>query len=211
MAGVDAKQVWRGHWRRCGASIWDYATARYCRRQKQVTARLEGHPTQSNLRKRVRKSRPNLSVGQFRTPFPNSIGWTRPREFPTRGKGRTGYNDQIRYPLPKSSQGRFTWPRVENLTREFLKLVVHVRRIERDLLVPSSEAPVRIDCGNPFAKSIVLCSRFAHILAPKPLTVNFRPARYRVMRGLIVGEAVVTLVTPEYSFRLPLASLTKTR
>ena len=41
---------------------------------------------------------------------------TRPREFPTRGKGRTGYNDQIRYPLPKSSQGRFTWPRVENLT-----------------------------------------------------------------------------------------------
>ena len=101
----------------CGnVSDSDYSTARYCRRQKQVTARLEGHPTQSNLRERVRKSRPNLSVGQFRTPFPNSIGWTRPREFPTRGKGRTGYNDQIRYPLPKSSQGRFTWPRVENLT-----------------------------------------------------------------------------------------------
>ena len=37
------------------------------------------------------------------------------------------------------------------------------------------------------------------------------PPRYRDVRGLIVGEAVVTLATPEYSFKLPLASLTRTR
>ena len=39
----------------------------------------------------------------------------------------------------------------------------------------------------------------------------FRPPRYGAVRGLIVGEAVVTLATPEYSFRLPFASLTRIR
>jgi hypothetical protein len=34
---------------------------------------------------------------------------------------------------------------------------------------------------------------------------------HRVLRGLIVGEAVVTLATPEYCFSLPFASLTRTR
>ena len=37
------------------------------------------------------------------------------------------------------------------------------------------------------------------------------PLCYRGLRGSIVGEAVVTLATPEYSFRLPFASLTRTR
>jgi hypothetical protein len=35
--------------------------------------------------------------------------------------------------------------------------------------------------------------------------------RYRDLRGPIAGEAVVTLATPEYPFRLPVASLTRTR
>jgi len=39
----------------------------------------------------------------------------------------------------------------------------------------------------------------------------FRPPRYGTMRGRIVGEAVVTLATFENSFRLPFASLTRTR
>jgi hypothetical protein len=39
----------------------------------------------------------------------------------------------------------------------------------------------------------------------------FRLSRYGAVRGLIVGEAVVTLATPEYSFRLPFASLTRIR
>ena len=38
----------------------------------------------------------------------------------------------------------------------------------------------------------------------------FRPPRYGAVRGLIVGEPVVTLATPEYFFRLPEASLTST-
>jgi hypothetical protein len=38
-----------------------------------------------------------------------------------------------------------------------------------------------------------------------------RRSRYRDMRGTIVSEAVATLATPEYFFRLPLASLTRTR
>jgi hypothetical protein len=35
--------------------------------------------------------------------------------------------------------------------------------------------------------------------------------RYRDLRGPIAGEAVVTLATPEYPFRLPVAPLTRTR
>src|SRR4029077_12906428 len=35
--------------------------------------------------------------------------------------------------------------------------------------------------------------------------------RYRALRGPIAGEAVVTLATPEYPFRLHVASLTRTR
>jgi hypothetical protein len=35
--------------------------------------------------------------------------------------------------------------------------------------------------------------------------------RYRDLRGPIAGEAVVTLATPEYPFRLPVASPTSTR
>lgn len=35
--------------------------------------------------------------------------------------------------------------------------------------------------------------------------------RYRDLRGPIAGEAVVTLATPEYPCRLPVASLTRTR
>ena len=35
--------------------------------------------------------------------------------------------------------------------------------------------------------------------------------RYRDLRGPIAGEAVVTLATPEYPFRLPVASPTRTR
>lgn len=34
---------------------------------------------------------------------------------------------------------------------------------------------------------------------------------YGDLYGLIVGEALVPLNTPEYSFRLPVASVTKTR
>ena len=35
--------------------------------------------------------------------------------------------------------------------------------------------------------------------------------RYRDLRGPIAGEAVVTLATPEYPFRFPVASPTRTR
>ena len=35
--------------------------------------------------------------------------------------------------------------------------------------------------------------------------------RYRDLRGPIAGEAVVTPATPEYPFRLSVASLTRTR
>ena len=39
----------------------------------------------------------------------------------------------------------------------------------------------------------------------------FRSARYRGMRGTIVGEAVVPLATPEYFFTRPFASITRMR
>ena len=49
------------------------------------------------------------------------------------------------------------------------------------------------------------------MVCPLDAEVGFHSPRYRALRGLIVGEAVVTLATPEYSFRFPLASATRTR
>ena len=57
------------------------------------------------------------------------------------------------------------------------------------------------------ATLIVIC---AAIIIAQRLGKGDSP-RYRALRGLIVGEAVVTLATPEYSFRFPLASATRTR
>jgi len=53
-------------------------------------------------------------------------------------------------------------------------------------------------------------------VAVRPVSAILRSSamthlRYRDQRGLIVGEAVVTLATSEYFFKRPVASLTMTR
>jgi hypothetical protein len=58
---------------------------------------------------------------------------------------------------------------------------------------------------------IPLMFRFSANVGHAGFLVFFHSPRYRALRGLIVGEAVVTLATPEYSFRFPLASATRTR
>ena len=66
-------------------------------------------------------------------------------------------------------------------------------------------------CADLKVPVYLLTNKRLTMVCPLAAEVGFHSPRYRALRGPIAGEAVVTLATPEYPFRLPVASLTRTR